>query len=222
MKKEKIVLVGAGQHFNVVLFNIIAQQLYDVACLLDVDEAKWGTKLNGVFVEPGYSDFDVDFLKKIQQKYQTNKFFISLGSMRLRKPLFEFFRNNGWESVNVIHPNAVVSKWAKLGKGILIECGCLVTPQPIIRDNVVVNTGSQINHDNVIEDHVYIASGVILSGGVTIKQNTLLDDGVIVTLGQSVGSNCIIGAGAVVTKHIEDNSIAYGSPCKVIKPNNKF
>lgn len=222
MMKEKIILVGAGQHFNVVLYNINEQQLYDVACLLDVDESKWGKKLNGVYVEPGYSDFDVEFIDKLQLKYHTNKFFISLGAMRLRKPLFQFFINNGWESVNIIHPNAVVSKSARLGSGILIECGCLVTPQPIIGDNVVINTGSQVNHDNVIENHVYIASGVILSGGVTIKQNTLLDDGVIVTLGQSVGSNCIIGAGSVVTKQIEDNSIAYGSPCKVIRLNDKY
>ena len=90
----------------------------------------------------------------------------------------------------------------------------MITPNPTIGDNVVVNTGSQVNHDNVIEDHVYIASGVVLSGGVRIKSNTLLDDGVIVTLGRTVGSDCIIGAGAVITKDTSDKIVAYGNPSK--------
>ena len=102
----------------------------------------------------------------------------------------------------------------------MIECGCLITPNPTIGNNVVVNTGSQVNHDNIVEDHVYIASGVILSGGVKIGENTLLDDGVIVTLGKKIGKNSLIGAGAVVTKNLEDNIVAYGNPAKVIRLND--
>lgn len=220
--KEKIVIVGAGQHCNVVLYNMREQAKYEPACILDVNETIWGKELNGVFVEPGYKDFDKEYLISIKTKYNTDKFFIGLGSMKLRKKLFDFFCECGWNSVNIIHPDAVVSKDAKMGTGILIECGCLITPQPVIGNNVVVNTGSQVNHDNIVEDHVYIASGVILSGGVKIRENTLLDDGVIVTLGKSIGKNSLIGAGAVVTKDIPDNSIAYGSPCKVVRPNDKL
>ena len=220
--KKKIVLIGAGQHCNVVLYNMEAQGTYEAACILDPNPQKWGTQINGIPIEQNYCDYDRDYLKYIHNKYKTTKFFIGLGSMKLRKPIFDFFILCGWEAVNIIHPDAVISKNASLGTGVLIECGCLITPQPIIGNNVVVNTGSQVNHDNIIEDNVYIASGVILSGGVKIKENTLLDDGVIVTIGRTVGSNCIIGAGAVVTKDIPDHSIAFGSPCKVIKDNNKF
>ena len=70
-----------------------------------------------------------------------------------------------------------------------------------------------------MEDNVYIASGVILSGGVHIKENTLIDDGVVVTLGKTVGKNCIIGAGAVVTRNIENDSVAFGVPAKLIRKN---
>lgn len=220
--KEKIVIVGAGQHCSVVLYNMREQGLYEPACVLDVNREIWGKEVNGVYVEPGYQDFDKEYLDMIKSKFQTNKFFIGLGSMKLRKPLFEFFVKCGWDSVNIIHPDAVVSSDTQLGTGILIECGCLITPQPVIGNNVVVNTGSQVNHNNIVEDHVYIASGVILSGGVVIGENTLLDDGVIITLGKKVGKNSLIGAGAVVTKDIPDNSIAYGSPCRVIRPNDKI
>ena len=216
--KEGIILIGGGQHCRVVLYNMMMQGKYSAKCVIDPDINKIGSTIDDCFVE-GYEVFDVKYLHFIQQKYNTRKFFISLGSMKKRKKIFEFMIENNWEPVNIIHPNAVVSSSVKIGQGVLIEAGCLITPNPIIGDNVVINTGSQVNHDNIVENHTYIASGVLLSGGVTIKENTLIDDGVIVTLGKSVGKNCIIGAGSVVTKDIPDNSIGYGSPCKVIREN---
>ncbi len=217
--KEKILLIGAGQHARVVLYNIREQNKYDVIGILDanLNKAKENKKFEGVpILNINYNEID---LKKLKIEIGVSKFFIAFGNMKYRKKVWEMFKQAGWNSVNIIHPNVVISKDAKLGEGILIECGCLITPNPIIGNNVVVNTGSQVNHDNIIEDHVYIASGVILSGGVKIGENTLLDDGVIVTLGKIVGKNSLIGAGAVVTKNIEDNVVAYGNPAKVIRFN---
>ncbi len=54
----------------------------------------------------------------------------------------------------------------------------------------------------IIGDNVWIGGGAILLPGVTI------------------GNNVVIGAGSVVTKDIPDNTIAYGSPCRVIRKNN--
>lgn len=217
MEKEKIVIIGAGQHARVVLYNIEEQNKYEVIGYLDSDDNRIGNIFEGKKILGNYQK---ENLKEFSKKIGTNKFFIGFGNMKYRKKVFDYFINNGWEAVNIVHPNAIVSKNARLGKGILIECGCLITPNPIIGNNVVVNTGSQVNHDNIIEDNVYIASGVILSGGIKIGENTLLDDGVIVTLGCSVGKNSLIGAGAVVTKNIPDEVVAYGSPCKVIRENN--
>lgn len=217
MEKEKIVIIGAGQHARVVLYNIEEQNKYEVIGYLDSNDNRIGNIFEGKKILGNYQK---ENLKEFSKKIGTNKFFIGFGNMKYRKKVFDYFIDNGWEAVNIIHPNAVVSKNARLGKGILIECGCLITPNPVIGDNVVVNTGSQVNHDNIIEDNVYIASGVILSGGIKIGENTLLDDGVIVTLGCSVGKNSLIGAGAVVTKNIPDEVVAYGSPCKVIRENN--
>ena len=36
----------------------------------------------------------------------------------------------------------------------------------------------------------------------------------------TIGDNVVIGAGSVVTKDIKSNSVAVGSPCKVIKKIN--
>ena len=216
MEKEKIIIIGAGQHARVVLYNIEEQDKYDVIGFLDSNDSRIGDFFEGKKILGNYQKED---LRKLSENIGTNKFFIGFGNMKYRKKVFEYFINKGWEAVNIIHPNAVISKKAKLGRGILIECGCLITPNPIIGDNVVINTGSQVNHDNIIENHVYIASGVVLSGGIKIGENTLLDDGVIITLGCSVGENSLIGAGGVVTKNIPAGVVAYGNPCKVIRDN---
>lgn len=217
--REDIILVGSGQHARVVLYNMEAQGKYRAVALLDSDLSKKGTTFEGIDVVGDYSEETLEWIKS---EYKTNKFFIAFGNMKYRSSVYENFVRNGFEAVNIIHPNAIISPQAKIGRGVLIECGCLITPNPVIGDNVVVNTGSQVNHDNVVENHVYIASGVVLSGGVKIGRNTLLDDGVVVTLGRSVGENCIIGAGAVVTKNIENNKIAFGNPCKVVRENDKL
>jgi len=213
---EDIILIGAGQHCGVVTYNLEAQMKYRPVGVLDKDPSLCGTVVHGNEVLGGY---DTEMLEIIRRQYHINKFFISFGSMKYRRQVFAYMVAQGWEPVNIIHPDAVVSRRATIGHGVLIECGCLITPNPVIGDNVVVNTGSQINHDNIVEDHVYIASGVVLSGGVVIKENTLIDDGVVVTLGKKVGANCIIGAGAVVTKDIGDGVVAYGNPCRVIRQN---
>ena len=186
-----------------------------MACFLDSDESKIGQLYEGHIIAGTYYDLDV-----IKEKYGTNKFFIAFGNMKYRRDVFNHFIQNGWEAVNIIHPDAVISDDAVIGNGVLIECGCLITPNPVIGDNVVVNTGSQVNHDNVVENHVYIASGVVLSGGVTIHENTLIDDGVIITLGTSVPKDSIVGAGAVITKSFDKPGIYYGNPAKYIRDNN--
>ncbi len=213
---EKIIIVGCGQHANVVLYNIECQGIYEALGFFEANPSKLNQEHYGLRVLECYKEND---LKALREKYKTNKFIIGFGDMKYRKKVFEEFVNAGWEAVNIYHPDAVISDYSKIGKGVLIEAGCLITPNPIIGNNVVINTGSQVNHDNIIEDHVYIASGVILSGSVVIKENTLLDDGVIVTLGKTVGKNSIVGAGSVVTKNIEDNIVAYGNPARVIRTN---
>nr|WP_302830772.1 acyltransferase [uncultured Bacteroides sp.] len=88
-----------------------------------------------------------------------------------------------------------------------------------------------------IGNHVILAQNIVLSGlnhryesidspiheqGVTTSCISIGDDSWIgansvITEGVSIGKHVVIGAGSVVTKDIPDNSVAIGSPAKVIK-----
>lgn len=52
---------------------------------------------------------------------------------------------------------------------------------------------------------------------ITIGKNCWLGAGVIVCPGVTIGDNSVIGAGSVVTRDIPPDSVAYGSPCRVIR-----
>ena len=60
--------------------------------------------------------------------------------------------------------------------------------------------GGQFSLPVVIGDHVWIGSNVTIMPGVTI------------------GENSVIGAGSVVTHDVPANVVAFGAPCRVVRP----
>lgn len=73
------------------------------------------------------------------------------------------------------------------------------------------------SHDWVT--HVFLHSNrrfINSSGRITIGNNVAFGRHVIVLKGVTIGDNCFIGANSVVSHNIPANSIAVGSPAKVI------
>ena len=102
-----------------------------------------------------------------------------------------------WKSV-VIHSPTCVSIGNNIGDNVLIATHSVITSQG--HDvNATVFKDSSFTGEINIEDNVWVGAGVIVLPNVTI------------------GKNSIIAAGSVVSKSIPANSIAVGSPCKVIK-----
>ena len=53
---------------------------------------------------------------------------------------------------------------------------------------------------------------------VRIGEDCWLGAGVIVLPGVTIGRGSVIGAGSVVTKDIPENVVAFGNPCRVVRP----
>lgn len=52
---------------------------------------------------------------------------------------------------------------------------------------------------------------------IVIENNVWIGAGVTVLPGVTIGENSVVGAGSVVTNDIPANSVAYGTPCKVVR-----
>lgn len=57
----------------------------------------------------------------------------------------------------------------------------------------------------------------ITSQPIIIGQNVWIGGGAVILPGVTIGDNSVIGAGSVVNRSIPANSLAVGSPCRVIK-----
>lgn len=85
-----------------------------------------------------------------------------------------------------------------------------------IQDNAVIHV--EKNHPAYIGNGSTIGHTAILHG-CTIGDNVVIGMGAIVLNGAKIGDNCVIGAGSLVTenKEIPANSMAFGSPAKVVR-----
>ena len=85
-----------------------------------------------------------------------------------------------------------------------------------IQDNCVVHVGA--NDPTIVGKNVTVGHLAILHG-CTIGDNTLIGMHSTIMNGAVIGSGCIIGACSLVTEKtvIPDNSLAFGSPAKVIR-----
>ena len=85
-----------------------------------------------------------------------------------------------------------------------------------IGDNVLIATHSVITSQGH-EVNATVFKDSSFTGEINIEDNVWVGAGVIVLPNVTIGKNSIIAAGSVVSKSIPANSIAVGSPCKVIK-----
>ena len=93
-----------------------------------------------------------------------------------------------------------------------------------IGENCYINRNFTLfTHDYVSK--VFIFSGreyVNSSGKVTIGNNVSFGHDVTVLKGVTIGDNCFIGACSLVNKDIPANSIAVGSPCRVVMSLDEY
>lgn len=86
-------------------------------------------------------------------------------------------------------------------------------------DNVTLASGSRLlAHDGSTKKLL----GYSKVGRVDIGDDVFVGAGAIVLPGVKIGNRVVIGAGSVVTKDVPDNSIAVGSPAKVIGTYDDF
>jgi len=146
---------------------------------------------------------------------------IAVGDNEMRAAHFEKLKGMGLSMVNAVHPTSNIAPSVKLGRGVTIAMGAMISTGTRVGDNVIINTGAIIDHEDEIENHVHVGPGCSLAGRVTVKRGTFIGIGSVVKEYVTIGKNSIIGAGSVVLEDIPDNVVAVGGPAKVVKVRNK-
>jgi UDP-perosamine 4-acetyltransferase len=209
-----VIGIGAGGHAKVILEILRNDPRYQLTGLLDCNRELWGKEIAGVPVLGGD-----ELLKKLFAGGARHAFIGvgTTGNATPRRKLYETAIRMGFEFVPAIHPQAIVSPGAKIGKGIAIMAGAIINVGVSTGDNVIINTGAVVEHDCSIGDHTHIATGALLAGGVRVGSCSHVGIGASVRQGVNIGNNAVVGAGAVVVKDVPDNVIVAGVPARFLK-----
>ena len=207
MNSEAVVIIGSGGHAKVVIELVRAEGKYQIKGCTGLGES--GFVLGDVPI------LGTDSVLPAMLANGTKKAFVAIGDNHLRLRLLAQVSEMGFEVINAVSPNAVVSPSATLGRGIAIMAGAIINASAKIGDGAIINTNAGVDHDCRIGNGAHIGPGSALAGNVEIGCESFLGAGTCVVLGVRIGSRAIVGAGSVVIRDIPDDVTAMGVPARV-------
>jgi len=214
---RKLLLLGGGGHCKSIIDSLADCNDYAGIGIVD----KSGSDHSSILGIPVVG-FDED-LEKLKMEGYTDAF-VSLGSIGNtsgRRRLFELIVSFGFEIPNIIDNTAIVSRNSTLGKGLFIGKHAVLNAGSTLEDGVIINSSATIEHDCIIGAFAHVSPGVVLCGNVTIGADTHVGAGCIIRQQVNVGNNVMVGMGSVVINNIAENTMAFGSPCRIVKQNSR-
>lgn len=166
-----------------------------------------------IFVDDGENNYpSFDDIKRIS----SIPIAFGVGNNVIRAKLFEKVQNSGFEIVSLVHPTAIISPSATIGKGTVVMPNVVVNAKAVIDDGVILNTSCVVEHECVIENFVHISPKVALAGDVKAGEFTHIGIGSNVIQGIIIGKNVIVGGGSMVIRNIDDNQKVVGVPARLM------
>ena len=202
--KDKLIIIGASGHGQVVADIAIKMNKWQSIAFLDDDESiktSMGLEVIGKTADAFTYKEEADF-------------FVAIGSNTTREKVQEKFIEQGLSVISLIHPSAVIGTDVEIGIGSVVMAGIVINSSTRIGKGCIINTNSSLDHDNVIEDYVHISPGASLAGTVKVGKGSWLGIGSVVSNNVNICSSCKLGAGAVVVKDITEPGTYVGVPVR--------
>jgi len=200
-----VVVLGSGGHARVCIESLRLMGEVVAVCVAGMD---------GPDVSAGVPVVRGDHHLERLSREGHRRCFVAIGDNRLRQRLADSALELGFELVNAVHPRAVVSLSARVGRGVAIMAGAVINADAVISDLAIVNTGAVVDHDCVIGRAAHVAPRCALAGNVQVGSRSFLGIGASVVPRVTIGEDVILGAGAVVVSDIPDGMKAMGVPAR--------
>lgn len=210
--KLPVIVVGSGGHAIVVADALLCAGEH-VLGFTDSDPATHGGERLGL---PVLGSDDVLDARTPGGLLLAN----GIGGVRgetLRRRVQDHLQKLGWRFVEVRHPSAVVSPFARVGAGAQLMAGCIVQPGAQIGSGAIVNTAAVVEHDVRIGDYVHVAPRAVVCGNADVGAGSHVGAGAVVRQGVRLGEGTIVGAGAVVVKDAGPASLLVGMPARQLE-----
>jgi UDP-N-acetylbacillosamine N-acetyltransferase len=142
------------------------------------------------------------------------KMFCAVGyrKMRDRKIVYDQILEKGYDCINIVHPQAVVSIDLIMGKNNIIMPAAHLEPFVKIGSNNIVWSDSLICHDSRIGDHNFIAAGSILGGGCNMENSCFIGFNTTIVQNRFIANETLTGANSLIFCDTEPCSKYFGVP----------
>ena len=201
-----VVIIGGGGHAKVVIESLRAAG-ETVAAIVDADPTP-----RSVLDVPVVGD---DLALAALREQGLERLFVAIGDNALRQKLGRRAQDQGFQLVNAVHPSAVISPSATLGRGVAVMAGAVINAESQIGDLAIVNTGAVVDHDCRLGAACHLGPAAALAGGVSLGERAFLGVGARAIPGVTIGADSLVGAGGVVARDLPDGVLAIGVPAKI-------
>ena len=190
--KKKLIILGSGGHAKILLEILEKNKniILGVCCpnLKSLNQKIWrDLPVLG----------DDNYLENVDRK--SVKIVNGVGySNTDRKKIFNKIKRMGFNFKSIVHPEAIISKYARISEGSQVLAGAIIQTDSLIGINSIINTGAQIDHDCIIGNHCHIAPGCILCGHVTISDMVFLGCGSTVVPGVQLHTQKFYKANSII------------------------
>ena len=141
---------------------------------------------------------------------------IALATPSLKEIVVHDLETRGAKFVSLIHPDAHIGDFNKLGKGVVIYPGARVTVNVEIGDYAVILDLTTLGHDVSVGDFSTICGGCGINGHVRIGRSVFIGSHVTTAPGVKIGDNSFVGTGSVVITNIKEDYRVFGNPAKKV------
>lgn len=137
----------------------------------------------------------------------------ALGDNNMRLHWTEKLMEAGYDVPAIIHPSAVVSPSASVGKGSFIMQRAIVNTHTVVEHGVLINSGGVVDHDSYVERGAHIGLGSVVKANCRIASKVKVEAGeVIFSTRRKIDG--------VEDRNLEDAIYAFGfgNRCSYVKP----
>ena len=137
----------------------------------------------------------------------------ALGDNNMRLHWTEKLMEAGYDVPAIIHPSAVVSPSASVGKGSFIMQRAIVNTHTVVEHGVLINSGAVVDHDSYVERGAHIGLGSVVKANCRIASKVKVEAGeVIFSTRRKIDG--------VEDRNLEDAIYAFGfgNRCSYVKP----
>jgi sugar O-acyltransferase (sialic acid O-acetyltransferase NeuD family) len=122
----------------------------------------------------------------------------------------------GAEFLTFLHPTAKVGERVKLGRGVVLCPGAIVTADASLGDFVVLNLRATVGHDARVGAWTTANAHCDITGFVEVGEGVFMGSRASIIPGRKVGAGAQLAAGAVVFTHVPAGATMFGNPARVL------